>query len=102
MVVVGSRGPVEINPRDLMSREACVMGVMLPNASAEEDVRTTAAIHDGLSNGSLRPVIGESFSLEDAARAHQEVIQHTRGSLGKIILTPWGDEAARDQPVYSL
>src|SRR5262245_29420172 len=32
VVIIGSRGPVEINPRDTMQRDADVRGMILPNA----------------------------------------------------------------------
>jgi NADPH2:quinone reductase len=40
----------------------------------------------GLSNGTLRPVIGKEFPLAEAAQAHQAVMEP--GALGKIVLIP--------------
>lgn len=37
--------------------------------------------------GWLNPVIGEEYSLSDARKAQEEVIQHTSGTKGKIVLT---------------
>ncbi|MGE0681744.1 MAG: zinc-binding dehydrogenase [Candidatus Binatia bacterium] len=45
-----------------------------------------AALIAGLENGSLRPVIGQQFSLVDAPKAHHAVIETT--AYGKIILIP--------------
>ena len=82
--VIGSRGPVEINPRDAMAREAAILGVMIFGATARE----LAGIHDaliaGLANGTLRPVVGREFPLAEAARAHRAVMES--GARGKIVL----------------
>lgn len=86
VVVVGSRGPVEINPRALMSRDASVLGLTLMNASPQETSAIHAALVAGLENGTLRPVIGKEMPLADAARAHEAVMQP--GAYGKIVLIP--------------
>ena len=41
----------------------------------------------GQENGWLRPVVGGEYTLEDVQKAHEEVIKHTTGSKGKIVLT---------------
>jgi len=86
VVVIGSRGPVEINPRDIMSRDASILGMTLFNATAE-DLR---AIHEdlgcGLAEGSLKPVVGKKIPLAEAARSHVEVM--ASGAYGKIVLIP--------------
>ncbi len=85
VVVVGSRGPVEINPRDLMAREADIRGVMLFNAPAEELAEAHRAIQEGLRAGTLRPIVERKFPLDRAADAHEAVM--SAGAHGKIILT---------------
>ena len=86
VAVVGSRGPVEIHPRDVMARNADIRGVMLFNTPPDELSRTHAALRAGLENGSLRPVIGREFPLAEAAKAHEAVM--SPGATGKIVLTP--------------
>src|SRR5580658_344930 len=39
VVVVGARGPVEINPRDLMGRDAAILGMTLFNTTPEERIK---------------------------------------------------------------
>ena len=85
VVVVGSRGPVEINPRDTMSREATISGVMLFNASPKELSEAHAAIQAGIETGWLRPIVGKEFALEDAPKAHTDIITGS-GALGKTVL----------------
>jgi NADPH2:quinone reductase len=85
VVVVGSRGRVEIDPRDAMGKEAAIIGMTLFNASGFDRRSMHAAFIAGMENGSLRPVVSRKLPLADAARAHHEVMEtHT---LGKIVLT---------------
>jgi NADPH:quinone reductase len=84
VVIIGSRGPVEINPRDTMQREADVRGMILPNTPPAEMASIHAAIVAGLENGTLRPVIGKQFPLAEAAQAHRTVMEP--GAFGKIVL----------------
>ena len=84
IVVVGSRGPVELNPRDAMIREADIRGVLLLNASASDLLECQTAIGAGLETGALAPVIGREFKLDDAGQAHEAVM--AAGHRGKVIL----------------
>jgi NADPH2:quinone reductase len=86
VVVIGSRGPVEINARDLMGRDASIRGMSLLVAPADELAGVHAAIYAGLENGTLRPVVGQEIPLAEAARAHKAVME--AGAHGKIVLTP--------------
>lgn len=86
VVVVGSRGAIEINPRALMTRDADVRGMSLLNTPAEELGGIHAALAAGLEAGTLRPVVGREFALADAARAHEAVLE--AGAHGKIVLVP--------------
>jgi NADPH2:quinone reductase len=85
VVVIGSRGPVEINPRDAMAREADIRGLTLFATSEAEALQMHAALIAGLENGTLRPVIAQKIPLSEAARAHVEIMKHS-GALGKIVL----------------
>ena len=84
VVIIGSRGPVEINPRDTMQRDADVRGMILPNTPPAQMASIHAALVAGLENGTLRPVIGREFPLPEAAQAHNAVMES--GALGKIVL----------------
>jgi NADPH:quinone reductase len=84
VVIIGSRGPVEINPRDTMQRDADVRGMILPNTPPPQMASIHAALVAGLENGTLRPVIGKEFPLAEAAEAHKAVMES--GALGKIVL----------------
>ena len=86
VVVVGSRGPVEIDPRGAMARDAVLYGMTSFNISDQDLASIHAALVAGLENGTLRPVVGQEFPLADAARAHQAVMEP--GAYGKIVLIP--------------
>ncbi|MBZ5628092.1 MAG: NADPH:quinone reductase [Acidobacteriia bacterium] len=86
VVVVGSRGAVEINPRDVMARDAVVYGMTSFNISDHDLASIHAALVAGLENGALRPVVGQELPLKDAPRSHQAVMEP--GAYGKIVLIP--------------
>ena len=86
VVVIGSRGRVEIDPRKTMGRDAAILGMTLFNATREEFHEIHSGLIAGLENGTLNPVIGKEVPLADAARAHEMVMES--GALGKIVLVP--------------
>lgn len=86
VVIVGSRGPVEINPRDLMQREADVRGVMLGAAPADELAGIYRELNTLFTEGVATPIVAKEFPLSDAAAAHTAVM--SAGAHGKIVLFP--------------
>lgn len=85
-IVIGNRGEITINPRELMSRRASIRAFTLWAATEAESVEIHAAIAAGLENGTLRPIVGKELPLKDAAQAHRDVL--TPGAFGKIVLVP--------------
>jgi NADPH2:quinone reductase len=86
VVVVGSRGDVQITPRDLMGRQGAILGMVLFNVPPEGIASIAAALGAGLENGTLQPVVGKELPLAEASRAHTEVMGP--GAYGKIVLVP--------------
>ena len=86
IVVVGSRGRIEIDPRGTMRSDADVRGMTLFNASPDDLREVHAALVAGLENGTLRPIVGQELPLSDAPRAHEAVMEP--GAYGKIVLVP--------------
>jgi NADPH:quinone reductase len=86
VVVIGSRGPVEINPRDLMRPEAAILGMLIFSAGERDLASIHGAIAAGLENGTLDPVIDLKMSLADASGAHR--LLETSKAPGKIVLIP--------------
>lgn len=86
VVVIGSRGTVEINPRDTMGRRASIIGCALFQITPEEYRSAHAALVAGLRNGTLKPIINRELPLAEAPEAHRLVMQP--GARGKIVLIP--------------
>ncbi len=86
VVVVGSRGKVEIDPRNTMGRDADILGMSLLNATDDQLAAMHAGLVAGLEDGTLIPVIGREFPLAQADRAHEQIMQ--AGAYGKIVLVP--------------
>lgn len=86
IVIIGSRGSVQIEPRKIMARDLSVFGATLWGAAAEELAEAHRAIGQALENGTASPVVGTELPLADAAKAHVQVMQP--GARGKIVLLP--------------
>jgi NADPH2:quinone reductase len=86
VIVIGNRGEVTINPRDLMSRRGSVRAFTLWRITEAEEKEIHAGLIAGLEYGTLRPVVGKQIPLAEAARAHKEVLEP--GASGKIVLIP--------------
>lgn len=86
VVVIGNRGNIEVNPRDIMARDAAVLGMVLWNTSRPDLASIHAGIVAGLENGSLSPVVGKELPLAEASLAHRAVMEP--GAHGKIVLLP--------------
>ena len=84
VIVIGSRGEVTINPRELMGRRASIRAFTLWGITPEEEADIHAGLFAGLENGTLRPIVGKELPLAEAARAHKEILEP--GSAGKIVL----------------
>lgn len=84
VIVIGNRGPTEIDARLTMGKDSTVRGMALWNASEEERAQIHAALGAGLANGSLNPVVGRELPLASAGDAHVAVLEP--GAYGKIVL----------------
>lgn len=86
VVIVGSRGTVEIDPRFTMTLDADIRGMTLMNTTPEEMVEMHTKFADSIADGTIHPVIDEKIPLSEAPRAHVQVMQGN--SYGKIVLCP--------------
>ncbi|MEQ2175306.1 hypothetical protein GOODEAATRI_016726 [Goodea atripinnis] len=84
--VVGSRGSIEINPRDTMAKESSIVGVALFFSTPEEKKECASLLFAGMEAGWLQPVVGPQYPLEKAAQAHHDIME-SPGAAGKIVLT---------------
>jgi NADPH2:quinone reductase len=84
VIVIGNRGEVTINPRELMARRASIRAFTLWGITPTEEADIHAGLIAGLENGTLRPVVGKELPLAEAARAHKEILEP--GAAGKVVL----------------
>ncbi len=86
VIVIGNRGEVTINARELMARRGSIRAFTLWGITPAEEADIHAGLIAGLENGTLRPVVGKELPLAEAARAHKEILEP--GAAGKIVLIP--------------
>ncbi len=86
VIVIGNRGEVTINPRELMMRRASIRAFTLWAITEGEEADMHAGMLAAMENGTLRPVVGKEIPLAEAARAHREIMEP--GAAGKIVLIP--------------
>jgi NADPH:quinone reductase len=86
VVIIGSRGRIEIDPRLTMGKETEIRGLAVFNATDEEVIQTHSALASAMERGVLMPTISREMALVDAPLAHQLVMND--GNCGKIVLIP--------------
>ncbi|XP_072275581.1 quinone oxidoreductase-like [Pyxicephalus adspersus] len=84
VIIVGCRGPIEINPRDTMAKESSIIGVSLFSSTKEDWKEAGAALFGGMEAGWVKPLIGPEYPLEKASQAHEDIIQSS-GATGKMV-----------------
>lgn len=68
IVIVGGSNSISIMPALILGKEAIVTGVKLADSTTDEWNQQTAAVHEGLQKGWLRPVLDKEYPLADAAK----------------------------------
>ena len=84
VIVIGNRGEITINARDIMVRRGSIRAFTLWVVTDSEAADIFAGLNAGFENGTLRPVVGKELPLKDAAQAHVDIL--TPGAHGKIAL----------------
>lgn len=80
--------PSAIEPARLMATSAGVIGFWLAHL-VRHPARLSEAVRDVLglvAQGTVRPVVGRTYPLEQAAEAHRSLLD--RSSVGKLVLDP--------------
>jgi NADPH:quinone reductase len=91
LAVFGMAGrvpPTPVNPGQLMARSTAVIGFWLVHIVQRPEL-LAAAVTDLMTligDGSITPVIGQTYSLAGAADAHRALLD--RSSVGKLVLEP--------------
>jgi NADPH2:quinone reductase len=88
VVIIGSRGPLQVDPRNAMNAEADIMGMIVLRAPEHDVASIHAALSRGLVNGTLRPIVREELPLVEAPKSHDMVMNAPDDAVGKIVLIP--------------
>jgi len=88
VVIIGSRAPVEIDARLTMAKETDIRGLMMPSATQEKFDEAGYAIGRGIEQGWVKPIIDTVYPLTETIKSHEEIIAHTGGTKGRIVLVP--------------
>ena len=86
IVVVGSLGPMEFNPREIMAKDAAVLGMFYFNTPPADMVELRSELGRFLESDAIRPVIQDEIPLRDASQAHRQIA--AQKAHGKIVLIP--------------
>lgn len=78
--------PTPVAPGALMARSQAVIGFWLVHVEPAAMAEAVGDLLGMLAGGSLRPVIGATYPLAEAASAHRALLD--RSSVGKLILDP--------------
>ncbi|HYU60946.1 MAG TPA: zinc-binding dehydrogenase [Solirubrobacterales bacterium] len=84
----GREGAPDVNPGGLMATSRGVIGFWLMHLVRSPE-RITEAMEDmfaAVLAGELEPIVGGTYPLEDARRAHEDI--RSRRTTGKLVLTP--------------
>ncbi|CAM6031355.1 unnamed protein product, partial [Sphagnum compactum] len=83
VVVIGCRGPIEINPRLIMAKESVVTGISLASGDDEDFESINAHLQSLMKLNAIKPVTAKIYKLEEAAQAHVDVITNS-GTMGRL------------------
>jgi len=92
LVVIGMQGGVkaELNLGALMSKRAAVMATTLRARPTSEKAAIVSAmvaqVWPLISDGTVRPIIHATYTLDDVRQAHQVLEESSH--IGKVLLTP--------------
>ncbi len=75
VLVTGSRGRIEIDPRKLMNAESSITAMTVLNSTPEERLYYSNLISQGAESGRIKPPIDRVFSLEMVAQAHIQIMK---------------------------
>jgi len=85
--------PTPIEPASLMMGSKTVMGFWLVDCMGKRELLETPMkeLMDMTAGGTLRPVVGATYPLDDARKAHEDL--RARATTGKVVLVPAGADA---------
>lgn len=84
IIIIGSRGSIEIDPRDIMTRDALISGMLIMNLNMSERIEILDAVIKFINSRQLNPIVGRIFPLAEARSAHEAIMMP--GAYAKIVL----------------
>ncbi|WP_460605451.1 quinone oxidoreductase family protein [Jatrophihabitans fulvus] len=86
--MAGRTPPQPVDPGRLIGRSTAVVGFWLVHVMQRPQLFAEAVtdLLGAIASGDIRPVVGETYSLDNAADAHRALLD--RSSVGKLVLTP--------------
>jgi len=92
MILMAGRAATPALPLgSFYTRDCSLLGFAMFNAPPEEQRRCAMDINQWIGEGRLKPLVGRTFPLQDAAEAHQFLEDNTLGGAGslagKVVLT---------------
>jgi NADPH2:quinone reductase len=86
--MAGRTAAAPIDPSALMHRSRAVIGFWLVHCLGKPGMvkEPMAEMLQMVANGNLTPVVGDTYPLADARRAHEDLL--ARRSTGKLVLDP--------------
>jgi len=85
VIIIGSRGRIEIDPRQTMGKESAILGTTLWSTTPDEYREIHAGLEGALASRALEPLVGRELPLANAAEAHRVILKDR--AVGKIVLT---------------
>lgn len=77
IIIIGSRGTIEVNPRNLMTSEAIVTGMTFRYPTQTEMREMQYGVNALLEIGAIQPLIGNAFTLDEPIEAYKSLMEST-------------------------
>lgn len=84
IVILGSRGKIEIDPRHTMTKGLDILGMSAINLDADATYAAYQALTELVNEGEILPLVGDVLPLEEARHAHEIIL--TKKGNGKLVL----------------
>jgi NADPH2:quinone reductase len=84
VIVIGSRGGIDINARDLMQKNGTLRGMSIMQMSTSEHREIASGLNALVQLGIVQPPLGALIPMKDVADAHRKVLEN--GKEGKLVL----------------
>lgn len=87
IIIVGSRDTIEVNPRNLMTNEAMITGMTFTAPTKKAMKEMYCGLHAFLETGSIDPLIGDEFTLDEPVEAHKALMETSGNGRTIFVVT---------------